>query len=305
MLTRENMKGLYVLVITPMDDKLRVDYEGHRENIRKLIELGVDGIIINGTVGEFHTCTEQEREKLTEILVEQGKGKIMCLTGCSSINTADTIRMTKKAAELGVDGVMNVVPYYYPPTKAECIQYFKDLAGACPDIGIIIYNHQGITNVHLTDDDYVALMNIPNLVGCKVLSSDVYEYMNCIRRTAPMKHFPLETLWGMSNALGGSGVMASFIYSCPKYMMRWWNTIKTGDMQTAIKMQYEVNELLREVVLPPILAGASDTAGTKAFIKAVGHWKCGKTREPYFPVAQEAIDKQRRQLEEKYPQFLE
>ena len=130
MLTRENFKGLFVLIITPMDDQMRVDYEGHRENIRKLIDLGVDGIILNGTNGEFHTCTDEEREKLTAILVEEGKGKVQCVAGCSSINTADAIRRTKKAAELGADGIMNVVPYYLPPKKPEIIQYWKDLCEA-------------------------------------------------------------------------------------------------------------------------------------------------------------------------------
>lgn len=304
MLTRENMKGLYVLVITPMDDKMRVDYEGHRENVRKLIALGVDGIILNGTNGEFHTCTDQEREKLTQILVEEGKGKIMCVAGCSSINTADAIRRTNKAAELGADGVMNVVPYYLPPTKAECIQYFRDIAEACPDIGIIIYNNPMTTQVLFTDADYVQLEDTPNFVGSKMQGGDIWSYLNCMRRTT-MKHFPLEQLWGISNAVGGPGVMASFIYACPKYMMRWYKAISGGDLQMAIKMQNEVNELLQEVVLPPFFVGASEVAGTKAFIEAAGNWACGKARKPFFEVPQEAIDKQRRQLEEDYPQFLE
>ena len=74
------------------------------------------------------------------------------------------------------------------------------------------------TQVLFTDDDYVQLEDTPNFVGSKMQGGDVYNYMNCIRRTT-MKHFPLEQLWGVSNALGGPGVMASFIYACPQYMM--------------------------------------------------------------------------------------
>jgi len=303
MLTREAMNGLYVLIITPMDEKMRVDYDAHRENVRKLIALGVDGIIINGTNGEFHTCTDEERETLTKILVEEGKGKVACVAGCSSINTAEAIRRTRRAAELGADAVMNVIPYYLPPSKAEALQYWRDLAAACPDIGLICYNNPHTTQVLFNDQDFAQLENIPNFVGSKMVGGDIWLYLNCMRHTT-QKHFPLEQLWGISKAVGGPGVMASFIYACPEYMMKWWRTIQSGDTGEAIRMQHEVNELLQQVVLPPILSGYSEVAGTKAFVEALGHWQCGQSRKPFFPVPQALIDKQRRQVEEQFPQFL-
>jgi dihydrodipicolinate synthase/N-acetylneuraminate lyase len=298
------MRGLYVLIITPMDDKLRVDYEGHRENIRKLIDLGVDGIILNGTNGEFHTCTDAERERLTQILVEEGKGKVMCIAGCSSINTAEAIRRTRRAAELGADGVMNVGPYYLPPSKQEVLQYWRDLAEACPDIGLICYNNPRTTQVLMTDDDFVVLEDIPNFVGSKMQGGDVWLYLNCMSRTT-QQHFPLEQLWGVSKSLGGSGVMASFIYGSPKFMMRWWRAISDGNLKEALRIQHEVNDFLKKVVLPPILAGFSEVAGTKAYVDALGHWHCGKPRKPFFPVPQETTDKIRRKTEKEFPQFLE
>lgn len=304
MLTRENMKGLYVLLITPMDENLRVDYEGHRDNIRKCVELGVDGIILNGTNGELHTCTVEEKERLTAIMVEEAKGKLMCIAGCSADNTAETIRRTKRAADLGADGVMNVLPYYYPPSKPEAIQFWRDLATACPDIGVICYNNPGTTQVLMTDADYVALEDVPNFVGSKMQGGDISVYMNVMRNTT-QAHFPLEQLWGVSNLVGGPGVMASFIYACPKYMMRWWKAISSGDVHEAVRMQNEINGLLQAVILPPFIAGASDTAGTKGFVEAMGYWHCGKARAPYFPVPQESIDKMRRQVEEGYSQFLD
>jgi dihydrodipicolinate synthase/N-acetylneuraminate lyase len=298
------MQGLYILIVTPMDDKMRVDYEGHRENVRKLIELGVDGIILNGTVGEFHTCSDEERERLTRILVEEGKGKVMCIAGCSAVNTAEAIRRTRRAAELGADGVMNVVPYYGPPSKEEAVQYWRDLAEACPDIGLVCYNNPHTTQVLMTDEDFAAMEGIPNFVGSKMLGGDVWLYLNCMRHTT-QKHFPLEQLWGISKVLGGSGVMASFIYACPQYMMNWWRTICRGSVGEAIQMQHEVNELLQEVVYPPIKSGYSEIAATKAFVEALGHWHCGKSRKPFFPMPQEKIDEMRHRMEEQFPQFLE
>lgn len=303
MLTRETMQGLYVLIITPMDEKLRVDYEAHRANIRKLIALGVDGIIINGTNGEFHTCTDEERERLTQILVEEGKGQVTCVAGCSSVNTAEAIRRTRRAAELGADATMNVIPYYLPPSKAEALQYWRDLAAACPDIGLICYNNPRTTQILFDDRDFAALDDIPNFVGSKMVGGDIWLYLNAMRHSRS-RHFPLEQLWGVSNILGGPGVMASFIYACPEFMMKWWRVICSGQTAEAVKMQHEVNELLQQVVLPPILGGFSEVAATKAFVEALGHWACGKPRPPYFPVPQETIARMRRQTEEQFPQCL-
>lgn len=304
MLTRDNFRGIYVLMITPMNQDMSVDFEGHRKNMKQLVDMGVDGVILNGTNGEFHTTTDEEREKLLEILVEEGKGKIQCIGGGSSINTADAIRRAKRYRDIGADGIMNVVPYYLPPTKAECIQYFKELAEAVPDLGIILYNNKMTTQVLFTDEDFLALEDVSNFVGSKMQGGDMWSYLNLIRRTTT-KHFPLEQLWGISNTVKGPGVMASFIYSCPGFMMRWWKAINGGDVQKAITMQHQVNELLQEVVLPPFFKGASEVAGTKAFVQAMGHWACGGSRRPFFSVDNAEIEKQRRLVKEKYPHFLE
>lgn len=65
-----------------------------------------------------------------------------------------------------------------------------------------------------------------------------------------------------------------------------------------------VNKLLQQVVLPSILNGYSEVSGTKAFVEALGHFACGPSRQPFFPVPRETIDRERRQVEESFPQFL-
>ena len=68
MLTRETMRGLYVLTITPFDAQDRLDEEAYRENVRLLLSLGIDGIITTGTNGEFHTTTDEERARISRIV---------------------------------------------------------------------------------------------------------------------------------------------------------------------------------------------------------------------------------------------
>jgi dihydrodipicolinate synthase/N-acetylneuraminate lyase len=138
MLTRETMRGLYVLTITPFDSENRLDEAAYRENVQYLVSLGVDGIVTTGTNGEFHTTTDEERTRIARLLVEETRGTVSTVVGASGVNTAEAISRTRAARDAGADAVMNVVPYYHVLSKDEACQYFEDLYSACPDIGIIV-----------------------------------------------------------------------------------------------------------------------------------------------------------------------
>jgi dihydrodipicolinate synthase/N-acetylneuraminate lyase len=304
MLTREQMKGLYVLPITPFDDNFNLDETACRDNIRKLVDLGIDGIITSGTNGEFHTTTDDERNRIARILVEETKGKtVAAVVGASGVNTAESIQRTKYARDAGADAVMNVVPFYHILSKAEVYRYFEDLSAACPDIGIIIYNNPQTTQVALDENDFKRLEKIPNIVGAKLTADNYWLYSNCLR-LSKLNHFPLEPLWGVSKTLRGTGVLASFLYAFPSYMMRWWKTISENDLPNALKMQDEVNGLLSDVVIPVIVEGYNEIAATKALVDAAGFFKAGPPRKPFLPVPQDRLNKLRNDIKEQYPQFL-
>jgi 4-hydroxy-tetrahydrodipicolinate synthase len=305
MLTREKMKGLYVLPITPFDQDFKLDERACRDNIKKLVALGIDGIITNGTNGEFHTTTDDERNRIARILVEETEGKnIAAVVGASGVNTAESIQRTRNAREAGADAVMNVVPFYHILSKAEVYQYFEDLAAACPDISIIIYNNPQTTQVALDEKDFQRLEAIPSIVGAKLTADNYWLYSNCLRVTK-LNHFPLEPLWGCSKTLGGTGVLASFLYAFPGSMMRWWKAISENDLRKAYAMQDEVNALLSDVVIPVIVEGYNEIAATKALVDAGGFFKAGPPRKPFMPVPSERITRLRSEIKEQNPQFLE
>jgi 4-hydroxy-tetrahydrodipicolinate synthase len=305
MLTRETMRGLYVLTITPFDSQNRLDEDAYRENVRFLVGLGVDGIITTGTNGEFHTTTDDERARIARLVAEETKGRAVSVVGASGVNTAEAIARTRSARDAGADAVMNVIPYYHILSKAEAYQYFEDLHAACPDIGIIVYNNPMTTQVLLNDNDFLRIEQVPTVCGTKMTGADLWMYLNCLRRTH-IRHFPLEQLWGISQTVGGNGVMASFIYAFPHYMMRWWKAISCGQGANALAMQHEVNAILQDLVLPLIIAeGYNEIAATKAVVDAAGFLKAGAPRKPFRPVPAERIEQLRSDLGEHYPQFLQ
>jgi 4-hydroxy-tetrahydrodipicolinate synthase len=304
MLTRETMQGLYVLVITPFDDRFRLDEEGYRENVRKLVALGIDGVITTGTNGEFFVVSDDELRRLARITREECGDRVRTIVGASAVNTEESIRRSRIALDEGADGVMNVIPFYQTLSKAEVYRYFEELGEACPGLGVIAYNNPGTTKVLLDDNDFVRLERIPTMCGSKMVGSDFALYLNCLRRTK-IRHFPLEQLWGISHAVGGNGVMASFVYTFPAFMMKWWNAIRGGDVAGAIALQHECNHILEEAILPLAYEGFNDTALTKATIEAAGIFKAGPPRRPTIAVPPERIRKLRDTLSRSFGHFLQ
>ena len=304
MLTRETMKGLYALTVTPFDPAGNLDEDIYRENVRILVAHGVNGIITCGTNGEFHTTTDKERRRIARLVVEETRGRAVAVAGASGVNTAESIARTRDAYEAGADAVMNVIPFYHVLSKVEAHQYFEDLSRACPDIGIIIYNNPVTTQVRLDDHDFVRLQEIQNVCGVKMIGADFGLYLNCLRRTT-IQHFPLENLWGISKEVGGNGVMASFLYAFPGYMMRWWRSIGGGELSTALRMQHEVNTLLQDAILPLIVTeGFNEIAATKAVVDAAGFLRAGAPRKPFRSVPPERVRSLRATFENHFPHFL-
>ncbi|HEY1067471.1 MAG TPA: dihydrodipicolinate synthase family protein, partial [Pirellulales bacterium] len=128
MLTRDSMRGLYVLPPTPMDDRGEFCETRYRENLKTLVEAGVDAIVSPGSNGEWWSLPDRDRRRQMEILVEECQGRCVSATCTSSTSTADSIEKTRWAQQIGVDAVMNVPPFYFPLTEDELRKYYCDLA---------------------------------------------------------------------------------------------------------------------------------------------------------------------------------
>lgn len=302
MLTREKMKGVYALPPTPFTEKLEVDEEQFRENIRNLNDAGVHGIAVLGTGGEFHTINFDEHERLCEALVDEASSDVTTIVGCSGVNTEEAIQKTRVAQEYGADAIMNVVPYYFPLNKKECINYFQDIAEACPDIGIIVYNNKFTTQVHLDLEDYKQLAKIPTFCGSKEIGTDFYHYLKLIQES-PLQHFFVETFLVDSFFWGSKGFFASYIYVFPEFMMKLYEACQSKNWEKAREMENKMRNFNEKALRPLLAEGYSEPALSKALADATNLIKAGPTRKPFIPVPEERIEKLKQQIRNDFPEL--
>lgn len=154
-------------VITPYKENEDVDYERYGELIEYLIENDLcDTLIVTGTTGEASLLTFDERVKLMEtaVKVTAGRKPIIAGTGCAS--TRETIALTNKSVELGIESTMIVCPFYNKPTQEGIYNHFKKIAENTKS-QIMLYNIPIFVGVNMEADIVGRLASIDNIVGIK------------------------------------------------------------------------------------------------------------------------------------------
>jgi len=158
--------GSIVALVTPFTDEGGVDYAALDGLVDFHLEQGSDGLVVAGTTGESATLTRQEFSDLLQAVVRRVGGAVPVLAGTGSAATAVAVEQSRRAAELGADGVLVVTPYYNRPTQAGLEAHFTAVADAI-DIPVVLYNVPSRTAVDLLPQTVARLAAHPRIVGLK------------------------------------------------------------------------------------------------------------------------------------------
>jgi 4-hydroxy-tetrahydrodipicolinate synthase len=245
-------EGVLPAIITPFKRNLAMDLdlEGLASNIEFLIENGVHGIVPCGSTGESATLSFEEHEEVIAATIEAVNGRVPVIAGTGSNNTAEAVRFTKAAKNLGADGVLVISPYYNKPNRSGLIKHYTILANL--DIPVIVYNVPGRTGQNLTPDLVIELARNPNIVGIKEASGDIGQISRIIEGTLD-EDFQLisgdDNLTFPILSLGGSGVISVAANVEPGRMVAMFDAFCEGDFETALDLHYELSPLFRSMFI--------------------------------------------------------
>lgn len=226
---------LVTAMVTPFDEQLQVDRAKTEALVEHLIATGTTGLVVAGTTGESPTLTAQEKLDLYRHVVEIVDGRIPVIAGTGSNNTAASIEMTKKAAELGVDAIMLVVPYYNKPSQEGLYQHFKTVAESV-QLPVMLYNIPGRSVINMTTDTVVRLAeDVTNIVAIKEAGVDLSQMSFIIDRTPD--DFTLYTgddkMTLPCMSVGGHGVISVASHVIGNEMTEMINRFVAGDIAGA------------------------------------------------------------------------
>lgn len=163
--------GVYTALVTPFAADGSVDYPKLEELVEFNIAGGVDGIVAVGTTGESPTLRTDEHLRVIQAVTERAAGRCRIIAGTGANATAEAIELTESVRAFGVDGSLQVTPYYNKPNNAGLIRHFSAVA----DLGIpvVLYNVPGRTAREIPLEVVAELSRHEHIVSVKEAAGSV------------------------------------------------------------------------------------------------------------------------------------
>jgi len=265
---------------------VEVDYGVAESLAAHLAENGSDAIIVAGTTGESATLTWSEEYELFRVVKSAVAGtKCRVIAGAGSNSTEEAIEATKKSAKLGLDGTLQVVPYYNKPPQQGIMAHFRAIANAAPDLPMMLYNIPGRTGINMTAETSIKLAEMcPNIVALKEASGNLEQFARIRRATSP--DFALysgdDALTLPLLSLGGNGVVSvASHFIGPEIQRMIEHFVDLGNPEEAFRIHCRYMDLFEAlfVMANPIPA--------KAALRLLG-WPVGPTRLPLTDITASA-----------------
>jgi 4-hydroxy-tetrahydrodipicolinate synthase len=157
--------GVLTAMVTPFDADGALDEDAAARLMAHLLGSGSDGLVLAGTTGEGATLTDEEKRRLWEIGVAEC-GEALVIAGTGTNDTAHSVELTERAAEIGVDAALVVTPYYNKPNRRGLVEHYRAVAAAT-DLPVVLYNIPSRCVVDMSNDLLRELAEIPTVTAVK------------------------------------------------------------------------------------------------------------------------------------------
>lgn len=272
-------------MITPFSEDGSVSYAVAEKLAAYLAENGSDALVVCGTTGESPTLSWTEEYELFQVVQKAVAGKAKIIAGTGSNSTHEAIDATQKAAKLGLDGTLQVVPYYNKPPQAGLYEHFKAIAESVPEMPMMLYNIPGRTGQNLLPETIIRLAEIPNIVAVKEASGNL-DQASQIRCSTP-SNFGIysgdDSLTLPLLAVGAQGVVSVASHLVGSQLQHMIQNFLNGNVETALKLHLQLFPLFKALFL------TTNPIPVKAALQLQG-WQVGSTRSPLCEASVEVVD---------------
>lgn len=271
-------------MLTPFDPEGRVNYAVTEKLADYLANHGSDTIVVCGTTGESPTLSWEEEFELFKVVKSAVAGKAKVMAGTGSNSTHEAIKATQKAATLGLDGSLQVVPYYNKPPQEGLYAHFQAIAQAS-DLPIMLYNVPGRTSQNLLPETVARLAELPTIVAIKEASGNL-DQVSQVRRLTP-ETFAIysgdDSLTLPTLAVGGCGVVSVASHLVGHEIQQMIQAFEQGQVKKASEIHLKLLPLCKALFL------TTNPIPLKTAMKLAG-WDVGSCRLPLCAAPDGVID---------------
>jgi 4-hydroxy-tetrahydrodipicolinate synthase len=227
-------KGVFPAVTTQLKRDQSLDLDATARHIAALIDSGVSGLIMLGSLGENTALQPEEKRRVMELAVKTSGGRVPVLSGVAECSTASACLYAREMEKLGADGLMVLPAMVYKSDPRETIVHFRAVARSS-GLPVICYNNPISYGVDITPEMFAELADEPTLVAIKESSGNVRRITDLFNTVADRYTIftGVDDLALESVLLGAQGWIAGVGLAFPRENQRLWELATTGQWEKA------------------------------------------------------------------------
>ena len=229
--------GVFPAATTQFDTALDVDIPATQRVQKALLQDGVHGLVLMGTVGEGNSLSAEEKRRVLRAAVEVSEGKVPVIAGVSEFTTAEAARFARDAEGIGAAGLMVLPAMVYVPTPAELEHHFRAVAAATA-LPIMLYNNPPSYRVNIDIPTLTRLADVANIVSIKESAPDSRRITDIINAFGErfVLFAGLDDIAFEGLTLGAKGWVSGLTNAFPVESLRLYDALRKGDLEQARKI---------------------------------------------------------------------
>jgi len=243
----KQVSGVIVPMISPVDEKGKVDKLGVRNIITSFNNAGVHPFIL-GTTGEATSISFEEKREFVKAAIKSIGENTKLYAGISSNCFEESVEMAKEFSDLGVYATVANLPSYYPLTNNQMLNYFEQLANAVNG-PLVIYNIVATTHMSIPLDVIEKLSHHPRIIGLKDSEKDIPRHKTAAAMFRNREDFSHMLGWAAYSAQcmlnGSDGFVPSTGNFTPKMFKELYDAGFNNNAEVAFRLQEETNEIAK------------------------------------------------------------
>ncbi len=244
-------------MVTPLDSHRKVDENSTRRLVNFMLESGVEGLFLLGTMGEGLALATEEKFRLVEIVIAEVRGRCPVIAGASDPSLEQTLANARQLERLGVDALVILQPPFFRLLSGQDIEQFFLAIADFTTKPMVIYNNPCLTGNRIPLEIMEKLMANPKFAGVKDSSGD-FDYLTSLLalKNKIRKDFGLmqgnETALAPALLVGADGIVPGIGSLATRFVKRLYTAARAGEREQALALQLELNQLFGGIYGPNV-----------------------------------------------------
>ena len=298
-------QGILVACPSPWNERLELDENIFREEVRRVLGAGFEHLYVFGTGGEGYAVDTKRFRRVVDVFAEETLGKSQPMVGIIGLSTPQIVERIEYAHGAGFRTFQISLPSWGPLNDDELLRFFVDVCGQFPDSRFLNYNLPRTKRV-LTGADYARVIaEVPNLVATKTTGGGLAAAEELIRNSGDLQHFMGEANFPNGSMFGECSLLASYGELSPRMTFALFEAGRTRDAGELMRLQHAFQSMTADLWAQPAPGPHMDGAYDKMLVK-LGMLPEFPLRmlSPYSGFTDDDYQACRRLLEERYADWL-